>query len=82
MRGRILYDFSGNACDGYQLQFRQVSELNSGEGKTALSDLRSTTWEAGNAKTFRFNSENLSTTSGPTRSTAMPSAMPRWSRSI
>ena len=59
VRGRILYDFSGNACDGYQLQFRQVSELDSGEGKIALSDLRSTTWEAGNAKTFRFNSENL-----------------------
>ncbi len=59
VRGRILYDFSGNACDGYQLQFRQVSELDSGEGKTALSDLRSTTWEDGSAKTFRFNSENL-----------------------
>jgi hypothetical protein len=58
VRGRILYDFSGNACDGYQLQFRQVSELDS-EGKTALSDLRSTTWEDGNAKAFRFNSENL-----------------------
>ncbi|HEY1474361.1 MAG TPA: cell envelope integrity EipB family protein [Pseudolabrys sp.] len=59
VRGRILYDFSGNACDGYDLQFRQVSELDSGEGKTALSDLRATTWEAGNAKAFRFNSENL-----------------------
>jgi len=59
VRGRILYDFSGNACDGYELQFRQVSELNSGEGKTALSDLRSTTWEDGSAKAFRFNSENL-----------------------
>jgi hypothetical protein len=58
VRGRILYDFSGNACDGYQLQFRQVSQLDS-EGKSALSDLRSTTWEAGNAKAFRFNSENL-----------------------
>jgi hypothetical protein len=59
VRGRILYDFSGSACDGYKLQFRQVSELDSGEGKTVLSDLRSTTWEDGNAKTFRFNSENL-----------------------
>jgi len=58
VRGRILYDFSGNACDGYELQFRQVSELDSGEGKIALSDLRSTTWEDGNAKTFRFNSNN------------------------
>jgi hypothetical protein len=59
VRGRILYDFSGNACDGYELQFRQVSELDSEEGKSVLSDLRSTTWEDGTAKTFRFNSENL-----------------------
>ena len=59
VRGRILYDFSGNACEGYQLQFRQVSELDSGEGQAALSDLRSTTWEDGEARKFRFNSENL-----------------------
>jgi hypothetical protein len=58
VRGRILYDFSGNACEGYDLQFRQVSELDSGEGKSALSDLRSTTWEDGTAKKFRFNSQN------------------------
>src|SRR5471032_863072 len=59
VRGRILYDFSGSACEGYQLQFRQVSELDSGEGKPALSDLRSTTWEDGAAKKFRFSSENM-----------------------
>jgi hypothetical protein len=58
IRGRILYDFSGSACRGYELRFRQVSELDSGEGKTALSDLRSTTWEDGAAKTFRFNLQN------------------------
>ena len=59
IRGRILYDFSGNACEGFELKFRQVSEIDSGEGKPALSDLRSTTWEDGDAKEFRFNSENL-----------------------
>jgi EipB-like len=59
VRGRILYDFSGNACEGYALQFRQVSELDSGEGQPALSDLRSNTWEDGSAKKFRFSSENL-----------------------
>src|SRR5687768_7144258 len=47
VRGRILYDFSGNACEGYALQFRQVSELNSGEGKGAITDLRATSWEEG-----------------------------------
>src|SRR5262252_2509079 len=57
-RGRILYDFSGNACEGYALQFRQVSELDNGEGKVTLSDLRSTTWEDGTAKKFIFKSQN------------------------
>ncbi len=58
VRGRILYDFSGNACEGYVLQFRQVSELDTGEGKVALSDLRASTWEDGAGKDFRFNSQN------------------------
>jgi len=58
VRGRILYDFSGSPCEGYILQFRQVSELDSGEGKVALSDLRANTWEEGDAKSFRFNSTN------------------------
>ena len=46
-RGRILYNFSGNACEGYTSEFRQVSELEVGEGKVTLSDLRSTSWEDG-----------------------------------
>ena len=58
VRGRILYDFAGSACEGYALQFRQVSEINSGEGKVALSDLQATTWEEGEGKSFRFNSQN------------------------
>jgi hypothetical protein len=59
VRGRILYDFNGSACEGYSLQFRQVSELDSGEGKVSTSDLRSTTWEGGDAKSFKFSSENF-----------------------
>jgi hypothetical protein len=57
-RGRILYDFTGNVCDGYKLEFRQVSELDNGEGKVTLSDLRSTTWEDGAAKAYQFTSQN------------------------
>ena len=57
-RGRILYDFSGSACEGYALQFRQVSELDNGEGKVTLSDLRSTTWEDSAAKSYIFKSQN------------------------
>jgi hypothetical protein len=53
-RGRILYSFSGSACEGYTSEFRQVSEMNSGEGKVSLSDLRSTSWEDASGKTYRF----------------------------
>jgi hypothetical protein len=58
VRGRIVYDFNGNMCDGYDLRFRQVTELDSGEGKYALSDLRSTSWEEGAARSLRFDSQN------------------------
>jgi hypothetical protein len=58
VRGRILYDFSGNACEGYALQFRQVSELDNGEGKVTLSDLRTTTWEDGAARRLVFKSQS------------------------
>ena len=53
-RGRILYNFSGSACEGYTSEFRQVSELDSGEDKVTLSDLRSTSWEDGAGKSYRF----------------------------
>ena len=59
VRGRIVYDFSGNACEGYSLEFRQVSELESGEDKDSTSDLRSTTWEGADAKSFKFTSQNF-----------------------
>jgi hypothetical protein len=59
VRGRILYDFDGNACEGYSLEFRQVSEVGSGEDKESTSDLRSTTWEGADAKSFKFTSQNF-----------------------
>ncbi len=59
-RGRILYNFSGNACEGYTSEFRQVSELEIGEDKTMLSDLRSTSWEDAQGKSYRFKIESRS----------------------
>jgi rhodanese-related sulfurtransferase len=59
VHGRILYDFDGNACAGYSLEFRQVSELESGEDKESTSDLRSNTWEGADAKSFKFTSQNF-----------------------
>jgi hypothetical protein len=56
-RGRILYSFTGSACEGYTTDFRQVSQLEVGEGRATLSDLRSTSFETGDGNTYRFRIE-------------------------
>jgi hypothetical protein len=53
-RGRILYSFTGSSCEGYTSEFRQVSEMDGGDDKVTLSDLRSTSWEDATGKTYRF----------------------------
>lgn len=59
IRGRIVYDFSGSACQGYALKFRQVTEIGVSGGGSNMSDLRSTTAEDDKGKTFRFTSQNF-----------------------
>ena len=59
-RGRIAYEFRGNACEGYTVNFRQATEMVSSEGKPQLLETRSTTYESGDGKTFRFRIETLS----------------------
>ncbi len=54
VHGRILYNFTGSVCEGYSTEFRQVSQLDTGESKGTYSDLRSTTWEDGEGKGYRF----------------------------
>lgn len=56
-RGRIAFDFSGDACDGYALSFRQVTELTS-EGGPRVIDARTTSFEEGDAKSYRFKTES------------------------
>lgn len=64
-RGRILYSFSGSSCEGYTTDFRQVSELESGESKTTMSDLRSTSWEDADGKSYRFKVETRMNDNAP-----------------
>lgn len=57
-RGRIVFEFTGSACEGYALTFRQVTELSGGEIGSRLSDMRTTTFEDGDGANFRFNTES------------------------
>jgi hypothetical protein len=53
-RGRIVYEFSGNSCDGWTMSLRQVVQIEGEEGQTNLSDTLATSWEDGAANIFRF----------------------------
>ena len=57
-RGRIAFDFTGDACEGYALSFRQVTQLQSGEGGPRVIDARTTSFEAGDGASYRFKTES------------------------
>jgi hypothetical protein len=57
--GRIAFEITGNACRGYSVTLRQITRLDTGEGRQSTSDLHSVTWEDGDAKTYRFKLKNF-----------------------
>jgi EipB-like len=61
-RGRIAFDFGGDACDGYTLNYRQVTVMEGGETGSRTLDVRTATFESGNGKSMRFKTD--STTEG------------------
>lgn len=62
-RGRIAFDFTGDACEGYALSFRQVTQLTNSEGGPRTIDARTTSFETGDGANYRFKTE--SSTGGP-----------------
>jgi hypothetical protein len=71
-RGRIAFEFTGDACEGYALNYRQVTVMEGGETGTRTSDLRTTTFESGDGKTLQFRTD--SQLEGTTRSAVEGSA--------
>jgi hypothetical protein len=56
VRGRLVFDFTGSACEGYTLNTRLVTDIIDRDGKSTITDLRSSTWEHAKGDKFRFNS--------------------------
>lgn len=53
MVGRMVYEFNGNACEGYTVSFRFVTEIATGED-SRVTDQQTTTFEDIRNRTFRF----------------------------
>jgi hypothetical protein len=58
MNGRMVYEFSGSACEGYRVSFRFVTETEVGDEKR-VSDQRSSTYEDIAGGRFEFESQSF-----------------------
>jgi len=54
--GRMVYELTGSACEGYTQNMRFVTQITNQSGTAVLTDLRSSSWEEGKGKRFRFSS--------------------------
>jgi hypothetical protein len=57
--GRMVYELTGSACEGYTQNMRFVTQMTNQKGSATLTDLRSSSWEEGSGKRFRFNSSQF-----------------------
>jgi len=55
VNGRIVYELSGNACEGYAQSMRFVTQTLNQEGEMQTTDLRTSSWEEVPAKRLRFS---------------------------
>ncbi|PKR90386.1 DUF1849 domain-containing protein [Pleomorphomonas diazotrophica] len=59
MKGRMVYEFTGNACQGYNVNFRFVLETGDSEGNSAVTDLRNRNFESADGQSFDFRSQTF-----------------------
>lgn len=57
--GRMVYELTGSQCEGYTQNMRFVTAMANQSGSNTVTDLRSSSWEDGAAKRFRFNSSQF-----------------------
>ncbi len=59
VKGRMVYELTGSACEGYTQNMRFVTQMVNQNGTAMITDLRSSSWEEGNGRRFRFNSSQF-----------------------
>lgn len=59
LTGRMVYDFSGSACDGYSVNFRFVTKFQDTSGGSQITDLQTTSFEEPHAESYQFLSKTF-----------------------
>lgn len=57
--GRMVFELTGSACDGYSVNYRFVTRLGDNDGSTVVTDFRVTTFEDPEGSSFSFASSNF-----------------------
>src|SRR5262249_22762275 len=52
--GRMVYELTGSACEGYTQNMRFVTQMTNQGGNAVITALRSSSWEEGNGQRFRI----------------------------
>ncbi len=55
--GRMVYEFTGNACEGYSVSFRFVTQVSDADGGVRLTDLQTSSFEDASGDVFQFLSK-------------------------
>jgi hypothetical protein len=55
LNGRMVYELSGSACEGYTQNMRFVTRMSNQEGGDTINDLRNSSWEEAAGKRLRFS---------------------------
>ena len=59
VRGRLVFEFTGNVCEGFTQNMRFVMGVSNRDGGETMSDLRSTTWETPSGDKFKFTVDDF-----------------------
>ena len=59
VQGRMVYEFSGGACEGYAVAFRFVIRVSDQAGVTRVTDLQTTSFEDASGDSFQFLSKTF-----------------------
>ena len=57
MQGHMVFEFTGDACEGYTVNFRFVVETTDVDFRTTVTDLRTSSFEGGDGDRFQFLSQ-------------------------
>lgn len=75
--GRMVFEITGSACEGYGVTFRLVNRYNYREGTSRLVDVQSTSFEAGDARRFDYQEkESVDSAAGAEKRTLVERQAP------